>query len=95
MVSRSKSNGLPHDLSDVICFLWCNLCAADIFKTVKPPTSGLSRYLVVIIAVINTHTLTKLHLKFFSNIHQRSKAHFLVITHKRANAILEVNLNKQ
>lgn len=30
-------------------------------------------------------------LKVFSNINQRSKAHFLVITHWGANAILEVN----
>lgn len=69
--------------------------AADIFQPVKPPTSGQSRYLVVITAVINTHILTILHLKFFSNMHQRSKAHFLVITHRGANAVLEVNLNKE
>lgn len=39
--------------------------AAGIFQTVKPPTSGWSRYLVVITVVINTHILTILHLKFF------------------------------
>lgn len=32
---------------------------------------------------------------FFPSIHQRSKAHFLVITHRGVNAILEVDLNKQ
>lgn len=57
--------------------------AAGIFQTVKPPTSGRWRYLAVITVVINTHILTILLLKFFPypNTHQRSKAHFLVITH--------------
>ena len=69
--------------------------AADIFQTVKTPTFELSRYLAVITIVINTH-IDNITLKvLFSNIHQRSKAHFLVITHRGTNAILEVNLNKQ
>lgn len=58
--------------------------ASGIFQTAKPPTFGRWRYLAVITVVINTHILTILLLKFFStnpNTHQRSKAHFLVITH--------------
>lgn len=43
--------------------------AANIFQTVKPPTAGLWRYLVVITVVINTHILTILLLKFYFPIY--------------------------
>lgn len=56
--------------------------AADIFHTVKPPTSGLSRYLVVITIDQYAH-IDNITLKvFFPDMHQRSKACFLVITHR-------------
>lgn len=97
MVSKNKSNGLLHDESNVICFLCCNLlrCSRHLSnsKTTHLWTVEVfsSNYSCDQYTHIDNITLKV----FFPNIHQRSKAHFLVITHRGANAILEVNLNKQ
>lgn len=75
--------------------------AADIFHTGKPPTSGPSRYLVVITVVINTHILTILLLKFFflpytSKVKGSFSCNYSQTRGRGENkAILEVNLNKQ
>lgn len=78
---------MEHFMIRVMLSVFCDVIyyvSDDIFQTLKPLTSTLSRYLVVITAVINTHThIDNITLKVFSNVHQRSKAHCVVITQRR------------
>lgn len=70
MVRKNKPNAPLHGQSNATCFLCCNLSGISRHVS-KGKTSmpGLSRYLVVITVVINTHILTILLLKFFFPIH--------------------------
>lgn len=97
MVRKNKPNARLHGQNNATCFLCCNLSGIS-----RHVSNGKNQHAWTVEVFSSNYScdqyshIDNITLKvFFSNTHQRSKAHFLVITHRGENAIREVDLSKQ